>query len=992
MRGQLAEPPLVGRVHERRVLRSALAQVERRATAAVFVTGDSGVGKTRLLAAASADLRDTGAVVLSGACLDIGDASPFHALRQALRRFESDPGAGGPTAPASARGLLTLLDTGATGPDGAGVMLERLSRGLGTLSAGRTLVLVIDDLQWADHTTRQLLLYLLAGLGEVPMLLVGAVRAEALHGSDPLRLMLLELRRLRSVQVLELLPLDRAETARLAAAIAGGTLADDTVDLVWTRSGGNPFVVGELARDVENGHGGLPDTLREILLARVDALPAPSRAVVHAVAAGLEPVEHTLLAAVAGLAEEELIDAVRTTVEQRIVVVAQDGYRFRHRLLKEVLEPELLPGERLLLHRRFAEALSAAPGDELRHARLAHHWRMAGDRGRALSAAVAAAEEAEALNGFEEAHEHWMTALELSADGDAPGIDRPQLWKRAAEAAHRAGEHDRALALLDELLAAQQDPPPCWLLTEHARYLAAAGRAAEAAAEYDRVVAGGLGTPVERATAAAHSAELLLRLGRYADAGRRARHALDLAGAMTAAAPSIVLASAALGFSEAYLNDPEAGLRVVREALETAERSASPDDISCAYLHLAELLAGPLNELEQGVDVARCGAERAEELGLGRSHGTQLLAVAANALFRLGRWAQAGELIAAALRRRPSGADAVELLLSRSRLSVGYGDLDAAEQDLDAVTTLMAGGDARHAVPLLTLRAGLAIWRGQYAEARRAVQEGLRLAESGPYDVWLLAPLVWHGLRAEAEADASGVGAPAADTVAHLRAVAERIALGAEATGGPVRDAVTGYQELCAAELSRIGGASNAAAWARAAEVWERRGQPYPVAYARLRQAEALFAERTRNAVAAVALRAAHQSAAELGARPLAAEIEALAARARLRLAEPGTPTAEPPAAEPPAAEPNAARLAASPRDSSARADGRRGDELAALTDRERAVLTEVAKGRSNREIGRLLFISERTVGVHVSRILAKLGVRSRVQASAILLRHGRRD
>ncbi|HEV7825580.1 MAG TPA: AAA family ATPase [Mycobacteriales bacterium] len=986
MRDVLAEVPLVGRVRELRVLDSALSEVGQGTTAAVFVTGESGVGKTRLLAAASDRMRTAGAVVLSGACLDIGDASPFHALRQALRRFEADPRRGGP-ASAAARDLIGVLDRGAAGPDGPGDLLERLSRGLHALAGGQVLVLVIDDLQWADRTTRQLLLYLLAGLGDLPMLLLGAARAETLHGSDPLRQMLLELRRLRSVQVLELAPLDRAETAELAAAITDGGLPADAVEVVWARSGGNPFVVGELARDVEDGRVGLPDTLREIVLARVDALPESSRAVVHALAAGVEPVEHALLAAVVDLPEEDLIGAVRTTVQQRVVVSADDGYRCRHRLLKEVLEPELLPGERILLHRRFAEALTGAPGAELRHARLAHHWRLAGDRERALSAAVAAAEEAEALHGFDEAHEHWTAALELTA-GSTPGSERLRLRQRAAEAAHRSGEHERALALLDEVLARHGDTPPCWLLTLHARYLAAAGRATAAEAEYERVLAGCGGTTAERATAAAHSAELLLRLGRYADAGQRARHALDLAHATSDAVPSIVLASAALGFSEAYLNDPEAGLTAVRDALATAERSGSPDDVCSAHLQLAELLAGPLNELEQGVTVARRGAERAEQLGLGRSHGTHLLAVAANALFRLGRWAEAEKLIAAALRRRPSGTEVVELLLSRSRLSVGYGDLDAAEVDLDAVATLMAGGGARHVVPLLTLRAGLATWRAEYGEARRAVRDGLRLAESRSDDVWLLAPLVWHGLRAEAEASASGAGGPDEQAVADLRSVANRIAESATATGGPVRDAVAGYRELCAAELSRIGGTSDAAVWVRAAEVWERRGQPYPAAYARLRQAEALFAERTRNAAAAAALRSAHRTAQQLGARPLTAEVEALAARARLQLIEPGPRQAEPGAGH---AEPGAGHAEPAPgRD--APAAGCRADELAALTRRELVVLDHVAAGRSNREIGRLLFISERTVGVHVSRILAKLGVRSRVQASVIVLRRGQPD
>ena len=190
----------------------------------------------------------------------------------------------------------------------------------------------------------------------------------------------------------------------------------------------------------------------------------------------------------------------------------------------------------------------------------------------------------------------------------------------------------------------------------------------------------------------------------------------------------------------------------MRRALETAERSGRPEDVACAYLHLAELLTGPLNVLEEGVVVARRGAERMAELGLGRTYETRLLAIATNGLFRVGQWAEAEKVVAAALRHRPSGADAVELLLARCRLSVGYGDVEAADRDLDAVATVLAGGGARHVIPLLTLRAGLAMWQGRHDLARQAVQRGL--TESRSDDVGILAALVWHGLRAEAEAHA----------------------------------------------------------------------------------------------------------------------------------------------------------------------------------------------------------------------------------------------
>jgi len=1017
------EVPFVGRHEQLRALHTALGRVERGDTSAVFVMGESGIGKTRLLAAVSEQLRTAGALVLSGACLDIGDASPLHPLRQALRRYRPDPGRSGALATAAVKDLMAALDGDASDPDGAGALLERLSRGLGTVASGRTLVLTVDDLQWADLTTRHLLLYLLAGLSDVRLLLLGAARTETLHGDDPIRRMLLELRRSRSrsgaVQVLELAPLDQDETARLVAAVAGDRADPDLVDSVWRRSGGVPFIVEELARDVRDGQVGLSDTLREIALAHIDALPADARLVSHAVAAGVEPVAHDLLSRVVQLDEEPLIQAVRDAVGQRVLLSDPDGYRFRYPLIKEVLEPRLLPGERVRLHRRYAEALAADPGGDLQHAKLAHHWRQAGEPSRAFPAVVAAAEEAERLYGFAEAFEHWASAVDLTNQVPPARLvefDATALGRRAAEAAHRCGEHERALALLEQLATNLFGPPPSWLLTLRARYLTAVGQLADAENEYERTLAAAGASAGERVAAAAHSADLLLQLGRYADAGKRARSALDLADGVDDCASSMVLAGVTLGYSQAYLNDPDAGVAAVRRARETAERSGSPVDVARADLHLAELLSGPLNELEDGVAVARRGAEHAERVGLSRTFGTRLLAVAANGLFRLGRWTEADDVVSTALRHRPSGADAVELLLARCRIHVGYGQLDGAEGDLEAIETLLAaGGGVRHVLPLLTLRAGLAMWRGRHDEARDAARQGLDLAESRSDDVWLQAPLVWHGLRAEAEARSSGTTPADPASVRRLIQVVERMDHSSATAAGPVRDAVIGYRELCAAEISRIEGRSDPLRWSRAAEVWERRNHPYPAAYARLRQAEALYAIRTRNAEATRALTAAYRTARRLGARPFTDEIQALAARARVTLnsaIDTSEPLPDAPSQEPVTlrtertSRPRLAdRLADRVTDRVTKGPGNervthsplaepaarsltngRVDDLAVLTKRERQVLKLVAEGRTNRATAEALFISERTVGVHVSHILNKLQVRTRVEATRVYM------
>nr|WP_221377778.1 LuxR family transcriptional regulator [Actinoplanes polyasparticus] len=930
MAGEGDDGPLVGRTGTLAQIRSDLRNAGSGGTSAVFVTGESGVGKSRLLRETVLSMRDAGFAVLSGTCLDIGDASPLHPVLQALRQFDHN------VQPAGS----------------AGALLDRVSQDLRAVAGERRLLLVLDDLQWADRSTRQLLLYLLAGLGDVKIAVLAAVRAEALQGAHPLRKVLAELRRLRSVRVVELAPLDRDQTVELVTAITGGRVESEDADQVYKRSGGNPFVAEELARDLRDGRVELSDTLREIFLSRVDELPPNAHSVVHAIAAGVEPVGHDVLARVVPLPEAELIEAVRAAVAHRFVASADDGYRLRHRLVAEVLAGEVLPAEATVLHRRFAEALAEAGGTP-DHARLAHHWQKAGEPGRALPSVIASARSAEKLYGFTEAHRYWSSALELTTD-DAP--ERTELLAHAAESAHQCGEHLRALSRLDDLSRRPDAPSQCDLHLRRARYLAAAGRTATAEAEYERALEASDCSPRQRASAAAYLAELLLHLGRYADANARAVDALEMAE-VNGSTADLVRASAALGFSAAFREDPDAGLAVIRNAVDIAERSGHPDELGVAYLHLAELLTGPLNNIEEGVLVARRGAERLAALGAGRTYQTRLLAIAANGLFRVGQWSEADAVLADAMRHRPSGADAVELLLARCRLWVGFGDIDAAHRDLDAVATLLAGGGARHVLPMLTLRAGLAMWQGEHPTARAAVQRGL--TETRSDDLVLIGVLAWHGLRAEAEAFAAGQPVDAG-ALRRLKVAAERMAAGVGNAALPVRGVIDGYLDLCAAELSRIEGRQDPAPWAKAAATWDKRRQPYPAAYSRLRQAEAALQRRTRKAAAIGALREAYATAIAMGARPFAAEIVGVAQRYKVALADdiPTVPLIE--------------------------TDTK--DELSVLTTREREVLSALAEGLTNREIGERLFISERTVGVHVGHIFDKLQVRTRVQASRVFL------
>jgi len=320
--------------------------------------------------------------------------------------------------------------------------------------------------------------------------------------------------------------------------------------------------------------------------------------------------------------------------------------------------------------------------------------------------------------------------------------------------------------------------------------------------------------------------------------------------------------------------------------------------------------------------------------------------------------------VADAWKLEPTGGEALEVRLARCRLDVGRGRFASAEHDLEAVE-LLTGSSAgpRHLIPLLVLRAGLELWRARPNLAVGHVEEGLTLVEMGATDVWLVAPLLWHGTRAWAETTRLGLRPLSAEQTRRLRGHCADMVRRSAGTVPAVRDVVATFAVMCTAEMTRAEGRSDPALWAQVAELWELRQQPYPAAYGRLRRAEALLASRSRSTAATGELVRAARTARELDAGPFLAEIIDLAKRARIQLDTPAEDEHIP-----------------SPRVGTESA-------LDALTARELEVLVELASGLTNRQIASRLFISEKTVGVHVSRIFTKFGVHSRVQASALLHR-----
>lgn len=991
---------LVGRGEELALLEADLASVVESGPRAVVIGGEAGVGKTRLVEEFGDRAAEAGALVVVGSAIECADVPlPYAAVSEALRSLVRSLGDDGRrfverVRPELARLVPELADddlsarpSHAADETARGRLFEAVLWLLDQVARTRPMVLVIEDLHWADRSSRDLVSFLVRNLSTGVLLVVTYRRDEQPRG-HPLRQFTAELSRSRRVRTLELAPLTRAEVVDQLTAIGGRRPPAEVLDTVWARSEGNPFFAEELFAAALRGDGrNLPPTLHDLLLGALHALLPDAQHVVRVAAAGGPRVGHRLLAEIVDMPEAELLAALREAVTQQVLVSLPDegAYAFRHALLHEVAYGELLPGERTRVHAGYARTLEGRPellgSADAVPAELARHWSAAQKRPAALVASIEAAAAAEVACGFAEAHRHLERAIELwshVADTERPDdTDWSTLVERAAENAHLAGDHRRAAALVRlavEGAASVTDEGALGLLHERLGcYLAAAGQSEDALSAYAEAVRlVPARTSAERARVLTAEARALLLAARYRESQARAEEAVAI-GRQAGARLEEGQALCALGFDVAMLGEPDVGVGHLRQALAIADEVRDLQGLASAYRHLAVVLSGPLSRLDEAFAVAQEGLGRLQQVRLDRTYGVSLQALAADTLFRRGRWDEAEEILATALHHDPTGGAAIDLHLSRAKLSIGRGRFEAAAEDLRTAGELSARAvDAQFNVPRSTLEAGWALWEGRLDDARAAVTQALAdLADTD--DLWLLGPVLWHGLRVEAEraaqARATRRQADLEDARGAGRALLERASRADAATasaGGPLGVLLAAYTTMCEGEASRIEGAEDPAPWAAASEAWDRLGQPYPAAYCRWREAEARLARGDRSASVGDLVRQAHGTAADLGAAPLREAIAGLAGRGRVELGTDGE-----------------AVLASA---ASAADDG--PPDLG-LTRRERQVLALVSTGRTNREIAEVLFISEKTASVHVSNILTKLGVRSRVEAAGMAQRLG---
>ena len=961
--------PLLGRDRELAQLSDQLGLSGEPRSRAVVLGGDAGVGKTRLLTELVDHATTAGWRTLVGHCLDFGDSAlpylPFTEVFGRLTLTEPDDSArltGSYPALAHLQPGRRLLSGGATGPVESldrGDLLESVHGALETLAEAGPLLLVVEDVHWADRSTRDLLTFLFTRSFHGPVAVVVSYRTDDLHRRHPLRSTVAEWTRVPGLARLQLEPLADADVRRLVRTLHPGPLAESDIAAIVHRAEGNAFFAEELV-GAGNSDRGLPVDLADLLLVRLDRLDDAARSVVRAASCSGRRVSHQLLSQVVDQSDDDLDRSLRSAVEQNVLVrVGDDAYAFRHALLAEAVYDDLLPGEQVRLHKAYAEALRSKRVDGTA-AELARHARAAHDTDTALRASIEAGDDALSVGGPDEAARHYETALELLCERPAGDVDTVSLVSRTAEAVVASGHPERARKIVaDQLSQLSADAPD----HHRARLLMAMANAALLTDRMEGALAAtteALGLTPDaptnlHATLLGVHARALAEHGRDEEAARFASEALSLAQKLDLATVVADATTTLAGINE-RAGDPDAAQRALLQIIEHARRTQDAH----AEMRGQYLLGGlhqeraELAEAQAAFREARLCAARAGRPWTPYGFDARLLEVLV--AYQRGAWDEALQIADLGGEAPPPVAEA---LLGAARASVlaGRGDdatvalLDRArplwERDgLLAITSGAVGidfyGDRGDVAAMLALHDDAVVvaarmWSTEHFQARLRMS-GLVLGH--------LANAVANAPTAErVTLTARVAGLAAAADAVQARVVRQKRAFGPEGRAWAARTRAEHLRVRWLSGVDRPEEDELVAAWTMAVAAFELMGHRFETARSQARLAAVLRAAgRPQEAKAYVD--PARETARALGAAPLLAELGALAPAPRR---EPG---------------PNGA-----------------------LTGRETEILGLVAQGRSNGEIARQLFISAKTVSVHVSNILAKLGASGRTEAAAIARR-----
>jgi DNA-binding CsgD family transcriptional regulator/tetratricopeptide (TPR) repeat protein len=922
----------------------------------VLLAGDAGVGKTRLLQELAEQARAAGWQVYPGHCLDLGDSAlsylPFSevidrvadehaAVVEDVARAYPDLARLQPV-----RRLLGAADRPFDGADRA-QLFEGVQALLEALAAGTPTLLVVEDAHWADQSTRDLLTFLFTRPLPTTLAVVASYRSDDLHRRHPLRRQVAEWSRLGSVERITVGPLDDEDVRTLVGELDPGATEQEKAAIV-ARAEGNAFFVEELVGAASGPDHWVPDELADVLLVRLDRLDETARDVVRTASVAGRKVTHALLAEVTDLADDELDEALRHAVESHVLVSGEGDYSFRHALLGEAVYDDLLPGQRVRLHGRYADALASGRARGTA-AELARHARLAQDFDTALAAAIRAGDEAMAVGGPNEATMYYERSLQLLEDPQRTmpeGDSEVRVVEATVNALLGAGQTARAARVARDQRERMVDAAPAdraRLLTAEAVALGLLDVAdADPLPVSEEAIASLQGAdPALRARVLANHTQILYWRDRREEAETWGLEALAIAERhnLPQIASAVVTTLSSLG----RRNDPTTFRRAVQAAIDRAVVSgAIASEMQGRYI-----LARSHQDWGEWAPAEasfRAVVELAERTGRPWApYAFESRHQLAWILYVVGRWDDALALLAPA---RP-GAPAVPYAVLdsvRQTIRQGRGEsvprrLHRAEWEGDGVVTVFCAGPEIRAA----------------ATCEEAV---------GVYDeaVTLLSRLwtPWFPGRVRL----------AATVLGRLAELLPELPAGAR----PARaELATRLLDEATATRERYDGSD----WGPEGRAWMQRAQAETL---RVRWLAGTDAPAAADLVAA--WREAERLFADFG------HVEELA-RVRVVLATLLRTTGSSAAARETAELARQAALALGARPLLSALDETVGAVSTTLTSREAEVLALVAEGRTNGEIGKRLFISTKTVSVHVSNILAKLGAGGRTEAVAIARREG---
>ncbi|HUB20979.1 MAG TPA: AAA family ATPase [Streptosporangiaceae bacterium] len=981
---------MVGRDGELGRLLTLLDDAEAGRSVVALVSGDAGVGKTRLISEVTRLAAGRGFTVLSGQCAELGDSVPYLPLADALRSAAQSTGVR--DALSSRPALSRLLPEGGEGPiadsDRSGLARQQMFGGvlglLAELAAAAPVLLVLEDLHWADASTRDLVTFLSRMLHRERVALIGSYRTDDLHRRHPLRPVVAELLRLPSVIAVDLAPLDPSALAEHLTAAAPVRIDATELNDIVARAEGNAYYAEELLAASITGDAGersvLPAGLAALLLNRVEQLSDATQRVLRAAAVAGRKADDELVRAASGLAPAEYEGAVREAVTHQLLVPhGTEGYVFRHALLREAVYADLLPGERTRLHATMCSLLA----DEQRQtmpgtaAELAQHCLASHDIPGAFAASVRAGKAAEELGAPAEAHRHYDQALALwervPDQEKIAGMARGKLGLLSATNAADSGDTERAVHLLRRLrqviaTQAEQGVPVDVKL---------ASRIGERLAFHLMLVddpkAPAEAVEVARATVEATPADP--PTWQYARALTTYAYALlveedfsvardwaerGIAAARAADAPWVEAdALVTIGFMANREGRNDEAIKVLTAAHKQArEAMVLGVELRSAYhLARAHLERG---DLKTGGAVAHEGTKRAIQTGLDMSpYGVDLQHLHFQCHFADGKWDHAQE-IADGFPVRVTSPPEASLSSMALFIDVARGN-SAVEERRAWIEPFWSVRGFDYSFIAHGLFAEDALWQGDTEQALAEAQAAIDLDNVAPwgYSPSVLRPAaVALAARADRTVQARAAGDDQA-AATELAAAGELLRIVREGAAFPKRPKFIlgpegrGWLARAEAQYLRAAGANDPPAWQAVLDAFGP-AYMYEIARTRWRLAEAL-AETGRRDEAEEQWRLAAHTADQLAAKPLRRALDDLARRARIGAA-PDLPD---------------------------------GQVLASLTSREREVLRLIAAGRSNREIASVLFIAPKTASVHVSNILGKLGAASRTEAAAIAHREG---